>query len=89
MGDRPSGLSLERKDNEGNYSPSNCKWADRSTQNNNKRGLRIFIINGVRKSLTQWARAFGLDPSLVNNRVNNGWSVRSALRIKPLRKEFH
>jgi len=37
MGERPEGMTLDRKDPYGNYEPSNCRWADGSTQNLNKR----------------------------------------------------
>jgi len=46
MGERPSGMQIDRIDNNGNYCKENCKWSDVISQANNKRTIRYHFING-------------------------------------------
>lgn len=52
MGDRPEGYSLDRINNNGNYEPTNCRWADKLTQSTNKRPSLVGRsgVRGVRRT---------------------------------------
>lgn len=62
------GLTLERVDNNGDYSPKNCKWATRLEQVNNRRNTTHITYKGEIKTLTQWAISLGLKGSTVRQR---------------------
>ena len=75
MGDRPRGLTVDRINVNGNYEPSNCRWATLTTQANNKRTNVVITWNGVSKTLTQWARETGIDRTKARYRLAQGWSL--------------
>jgi hypothetical protein len=61
MGEPPSNAQLERINNDGNYEPANCVWADRRTQMNNTSRNRYYTCFGLTKTIAQWARETGLN----------------------------
>jgi hypothetical protein len=69
MGIRPKGTSLDRIDPYGNYEPSNCRWADFVTQENNRRNNRKFEYNGEVLTLPQIARKYKISRSNLANKI--------------------
>ena len=72
-------LTLERKDNNGPYSPENCIWATQKTQANNTRTNRVIAAFGFSKTLSDWAKHYGLRPSQLHYRLKSGWPLEKAL----------
>jgi hypothetical protein len=71
MGPCPPTFTIERKDVHGNYEPSNCEWASRQTQNNNKRSNAMFEFEGRQMTVAQIARETGHNYFRLWNRLHN------------------
>lgn len=82
MGERPSGLSLERKNNDLGYSKENCKWATKDEQNRNRRDNRFITYQGETLTMAEWVRKTGIRQPLLWRRLNDGWPVELAFSKK-------
>lgn len=80
MGNRPSpDHSVDRIDVNGDYAPSNCRWATRVEQGRNKRNNRLISWNGETLRLTEWSERSGLSIQLIWWRIRMKWELGRAL----------
>ena len=74
------GLTLDRVDGCIGYKPSNCRWASRRTQAENRTVVRKFSFQGKTQSLGAWARDLKIHKATLWHRVHTlGWNIEKAI----------
>lgn len=91
MGTKPTSKhTINRINNNGDYTPQNCEWSGVYKQKNNTSRNRLETIDGVTKTVSQWCRQYGKKNNTIYNRLRDGWSFEKAIKtpLNPAGKPF-
>lgn len=82
------GLTIERKNNDGNYSPENCTWIEKSKQSSNTRKCVTMSCGGKTMNMKDWSVEIGVPYGLLQGRKQRGWSDEKTITTPPVPQCF-
>ena len=71
-------LTIDRIDNDKEYSPNNCRWVATEIQANNKRSNVVIEYKGEQHTLAEWSKILGIKYATLRKRLEKGWSIEGA-----------
>lgn len=83
--DYKPGLTLDRIDSNGDYTPSNCRFITIQAQQRNKSSNHVLAYEGISLTIQEWAEKLNITPSTLRSRINKGWTIDRALTT-PVRR---
>lgn len=76
--------TIDRKDNDGDYEPGNCRWATNAENCANTRSNHKITFRGETLCITHWAKRIGISTEALRERLLRGWSVELAFQLPAL-----